>query len=73
MDRTLNQSLSKQNIKARFKTTGIWPLNPRAMANRSRPNKLSIIELDLDISNDEDGQSKGAVDGSQWGKYRVVV
>jgi hypothetical protein len=33
VDRTFNQSLSKQNIKARFKTTRIWPLNPRAMDN----------------------------------------
>jgi len=32
-DRVFNQSLSKQNIKARFKTTWIWPLNPRAMDN----------------------------------------
>jgi hypothetical protein len=27
----------------------------------------------LDISNDEDGQSEGAIDGSQWGKDKVVV
>ncbi len=32
-DRIFNQSLSKQNIKVGFKTTGIWPLNPRAMDN----------------------------------------
>jgi hypothetical protein len=40
VDRALNQSLSKQNIKVGFKTIGIWPLNPREMDNRSRLNEL---------------------------------
>ncbi len=55
VDRTFNQSLSKQNIKARFKTIGIWPLNSKAMDNQSRPSELYITKLDMDISNDEDG------------------
>jgi hypothetical protein len=71
VDKTINQSLSNQNIKARFKTTRIWLLNPKAMDNRSRPNELYIVELDLDISNDEDGQSKGVVDGIQWAKIKL--
>jgi hypothetical protein len=40
VDRTFNQSLSKQDIKEKFKTTRIWPLDPKAMHNRSKPNKL---------------------------------
>ncbi len=56
VDRALNWSLSKQNIKIGFKTTGIWPLNPRGMDNRSKPSKLYIVESNMDISNDEDGQ-----------------
>jgi hypothetical protein len=56
VDRALNQSLYKQNIKVGFKTTWIWPLNPRAMDNQSKPNELYIVESNLDISNDEDGQ-----------------
>ncbi len=55
VDRTFNRSLSKQNIKARFKTIGIWPLNSRAMDNQSRPSELYTTKLDMDISNDEDG------------------
>jgi len=27
----------------------------------------------MDISNDEDGQSKGAIDGNQWGENKVVA
>jgi hypothetical protein len=55
VDITLNQLLSKQNIKVGFKTTRIWPLNPRAMDNRNRPDKLYTTKLDMDISNDEGG------------------
>ncbi len=34
---------------------------------------MYAIELDLDISNDEDGQLKGVVDGNQWGEDKVVI
>jgi len=73
VDSALNQSLSKQNIKARFITTRIWPLNPRAMDNRSRPNRLYTSKSNLDILNDEDGQLEGVVDGSQWGEDSVAT
>jgi hypothetical protein len=43
------------------------------MDNPIKPNELYIIESDLDISHDEDGQSKGVVYGSQWGKDRNVA
>jgi hypothetical protein len=43
------------------------------MDNRSRPNGLYTSKSNLDISNDEDGQSKGVVDGSQWGKDRIAT
>jgi len=65
VDRAFNQSLSKQNIKARFKTTRIWRLNPRAMDNRSKLEELYTSKSNLDISND--------VDGSQWGKDRIAT
>jgi hypothetical protein len=55
VDRTLNHSLSKRNIKVGFKTIGIWPLNPRAMDNQRRPSELYTTKSNLDISNDEDG------------------
>ncbi len=43
------------------------------MDNQSRPNELYIIESKLDISNDEDGQLEGVVDGSQWGKDKAAI
>jgi hypothetical protein len=73
VDRTFNQSLPKQNIKAGFKTTWIWPLNLKVMDNRSEPSKLYTIESNLNISNDEDGQSEGVIDGSQWGENKIIV
>jgi hypothetical protein len=39
VDKTLNQSLTKHNIKARFEATSIWPLNLKAMTNKT-PFKL---------------------------------
>jgi len=33
--KTLNQSLTKHNIKTRSKATSIWPLNLRAMSNKT--------------------------------------
>ncbi len=27
----------------------------------------------MDISNDEDGQSKGVIDGSQWGEDKAIA
>jgi hypothetical protein len=35
VDKTLNQSLTKHNIKARSKAIGIWPLNLKAMTNKT--------------------------------------
>jgi hypothetical protein len=36
VDQAFEQSLTKKNIKSRFKTTGLWPLNPKAMDNKTR-------------------------------------
>jgi hypothetical protein len=55
VDKTLNHSLTKQNIKERFKTIRIWSLDSRPMDNQNRPNKLYTTKLDMDIANDEDG------------------
>jgi hypothetical protein len=35
VDQAINQSLTKKNIKVRFKTTCIWPFNPKAMDNKT--------------------------------------
>lgn len=53
MDKALNQSLIKQNIKYRFKVYRIWPLNPKAMEHRTKP--LDIYTT-LKISDNEQGE-----------------
>jgi len=36
----LNQSLTKQNIKVRFRVIGIWPFNPKAMDEKTKPTNI---------------------------------
>ncbi len=43
MDKALNQSLTKQNIKVGFKGIGIWPFNPKAMENKTQPLSIYIV------------------------------
>jgi len=43
------------------------------MHYQSRFSELYITELDMEISNDEDGQSKRIIYGSQWGKNKTIV
>ncbi len=37
VDYALEQSFIKQNLKSGFRTIGIWPLNPKAMDNKTKP------------------------------------
>jgi len=37
VDKALNQSLSKQNILSEFRATWVWPLNLRAMDDKTSP------------------------------------
>ncbi len=53
MDKAFNQSLTKQNIKSRFKVYRIWPLNPKAMEHRTN---LLDIHTTLRISDNEQGE-----------------
>jgi len=40
VDKALNATLSKRNIKNGFKVTRIWPLNPKAMDGKTKLNEL---------------------------------
>jgi hypothetical protein len=42
VDLALEQSLTQQNIKSRFRTKCIWLLNPKAMDNKTKPLEVSI-------------------------------
>jgi hypothetical protein len=74
VDKTLDQSLSKQNILSGFRATRIWPLNPRAMDDKTRFSNLYIIKkgnnhLNKDIGNIDDVGN----DNPQWGKDVVAI
>jgi hypothetical protein len=45
--------LTQKNIKFGFKTTGIWPINPKAMDNKTRPSKVYIIVININNSKSE--------------------
>jgi hypothetical protein len=36
VDKDLEQTLTKKNIKSGFKATRTWPLNPKAMDDKTR-------------------------------------
>jgi hypothetical protein len=43
VDKALHQALSRKNIILWFKSIWIWPLNPKAMDERTRLNNLYTI------------------------------
>jgi hypothetical protein len=40
VDQTLEQALTKRNIKFDFRVVGVWPLDPNAMNNKFQPSSL---------------------------------
>jgi hypothetical protein len=43
VDKALQKSLKKENIKSRCKVYGIWPLNPTTMVGKFGPNDVFIV------------------------------
>jgi len=43
VDKALQQSLKKENVKLRFKVFGIWPLNPATMVEKFSPGDVFIV------------------------------
>jgi hypothetical protein len=43
VDKALIQLLSKKNIKSNLKATKVWPFNPKAMDERTKPNDLYTL------------------------------
>ncbi len=52
VDKTLNQSLSKQNILNGFRATWVWPLNPKAMDDKTNPNSMYTTRDDNKHTNE---------------------
>jgi hypothetical protein len=48
----------KQNIKYGFKTTCIWPLNPKTMDNKIRPLKVYTTTNMNNVGSEEDYTTK---------------
>jgi hypothetical protein len=42
VDQALDKSITKQNIRSRFRVIGIYPLNPRAMDNKTGFSNIYI-------------------------------
>jgi hypothetical protein len=59
----------KQNIKYGFKTTCIWPLNPKAMDNKIRPLKVYTTTNMNNAGSKEDYTTKEETKNNlQWGE-----
>ncbi len=51
VDHALDKSITKQNIRSRFKVTCIYPLNPKAMDNENRPFNIYTM-----VANEHEGE-----------------
>ncbi len=75
MDQALKQSLTKKNIKSRFKTTSVWPINPKAMDNKTRPSEVHTIATNINNAKSEEDYTtkEEAKNNQQWGEDFVIV
>jgi hypothetical protein len=61
VDKALQQSLQKENIKSRFKVFGIWPLNLIAMVGNFGP---SVVFIAIEKEDHENPYHLNAIDES---------
>jgi len=54
VDHALKQSLTKQNIKSSFNITCIWPLNTKAMDNKTKPLEVYIATNVSNVRSEKD-------------------
>jgi hypothetical protein len=52
--KSLDQTLSKKNIKSEFKIIKIWPFNPKAMDGKTRPFKVYTLDVTNILDGDND-------------------
>lgn len=73
VDKALDQTLVKKNIISRFKVTGIWPLNSKAMDEKTIPSTLYTLG-DVDRTWGDDGESNENNDGDfQWVEHSTTT
>jgi hypothetical protein len=65
----LRTIINIKNIKYGFKTTWIWPLNPKAMDNKIRPLKVYIVVNLKNARSEKNYTTNEEVENNpQWGK-----
>jgi hypothetical protein len=68
VDKALIQLLSKKNIKSNLKATKVWPFNPKAMDERTKPNYLyTLAPNTMGILNNDNDNLNDATNGNQLG------
>ncbi len=53
VDQGLDKSITKQNIRFEFRVTCMYPLNPRAMNNETRPSNIYTM-----VANEHEGEEE---------------
>jgi hypothetical protein len=48
VDKTIDQLLTKDNIRSLFRVTNIWPLNPKAMDKRTQSSTTYTKSITMD-------------------------
>jgi len=51
---------------------GIWPFNPKAMDDKTKPNDIYIVEFNPNISDDDTIDYNNVVDEHQWGEMELL-
>jgi len=76
VNHAIDQSLTKKNMKVGFKATSIWPFNPKAMDNKTRPLEIYTTK-NINHGNDqEDYTSDEQIDYNktqQWKEEFTIV
>jgi hypothetical protein len=53
VDQALDKSITEQNIRFGFRVIGIYPLNPRAMDNKTEPSNIYTM-----VANEHEGEEE---------------
>jgi hypothetical protein len=51
---------------------GIWPFNPKAMDDKTKPSDIYTAESSPNISDDDTTDYNNVVDEDQWGKMELL-
>jgi hypothetical protein len=73
LDKTLDQALVKKNIISWFKVTSIWPMNSKAMDEKTTHNTLYTLG-NVDRTRGDDGESNEKdEDHLQWLEHSTTT